>query len=213
MENPIHYPWEHYGGKHSYKGDPRIKDFFSWCDQYDTILELGSCEGGHTALLAEKAKLVLGVEGKDHLIGRALFAMEALGIHNVNFHKASLDEGINLASFHLTKVDAVFCSGLLYHLNRPWKLIREIAEITDRFYLATHCATERDACCCGYWGKFMEDGSSDDWAGITPWAFWFTLPSLLDCLKDAGFKIEHTTFWNKFGDSPFPMVSIFCRKE
>jgi hypothetical protein len=204
---------EKYGGKNSYKDDPRIKDFFSWCDQYDTILELGSCEGGHTAPLAKNARMIIGLEGKQHLIDRSRFAMETLGITNCRFYKADLDL-VRLADFtNQETIDAVFCSGILYHLKEPWGLIKEISTITDRLYLATHYTEERNAFCCGYWGKFMEDGSADDWAGMTPWAFWFTLPSLLDCLKDSGFHVEHIMDWKKFGDSPHPMTGLFCRKE
>jgi 2-polyprenyl-3-methyl-5-hydroxy-6-metoxy-1,4-benzoquinol methylase len=202
-----------YGGMHSYKGDPRIRDFFAWCDKHESILELGSCEGGHTALLSEKAQSVIGIEGKEHLIKRAQFAMQALGISNCEFRKANFDECISISGILESPVDAVFCSGILYHLKSPWNLIKEISKVTDRLYLATHYATEKDAFCVGYCGKFMEDGSPDDWAGITPYAFWFTLPSLMDCLEDNGFHVEHIMDWKKFGTSPYPMAGMFCRRK
>jgi len=121
-----HAPWvtrfriggDDYGGSFDALNDPRL-DFF--CDAFPTarrILELGSLEGGHTIGLAQRpgVEQVLGIEGRAANLARALVAKEILQIGNVDFVQANL-ETIDLSQFG--RFDAVYCSGLLYHLPEP----------------------------------------------------------------------------------------------
>ncbi len=61
---------------------------------------------------------------------------------NVKFIQAILDI-TGLSTFG--HFDAVFCSDLLYHLPEPWKLIKEICNITHIVFIWTHYATEDKA--------------------------------------------------------------------
>jgi len=43
----------------------------------------------------------------------------------------------------LGKFDVVFCSGLLYHLPEPWKIVREARTVSPGIFIWTHCAAEQ----------------------------------------------------------------------
>ena len=51
---------------------------------------------------------------------------------------------VDLETFDLRvlgRFDAVLCSGVLYHLTKPWRLFAALAALTDRLFVWTH-----------YWG-------------------------------------------------------------
>ena len=84
-----------------------------------TILELGSLEGGHTFAMAKHKEVekILAIEGRQANIAKTNFMKQILGINNIEFLNANL-ESIDLAA--LWQFDAVYCVGLLYHLPQPW---------------------------------------------------------------------------------------------
>lgn len=202
---------EKYGGPHSYEGDPRIRDFYSWCPDHRRILELGSCEGGHTALLAPHCDSIHCIEGKEYLVKRARFIAQVMGFNNVTFEQHDF-ETWSLLNLKPRTFDVIFCSGLLYHLSRPWELLAHCHYLSHQLYLATHY-TETNEQKYPHDGKFVPDGGSDAWSGMTPNAFWFTLPGLISCLEDCGYEVAWKNDWKKFGPSPYPMVSLFCRSK
>src|SRR5258705_7523106 len=53
------------------------------------------------------------------------------------------DDAMNIANHG--RFDAIFCCGLLYHLDQPKRLLETLGSITGRLlYLQTHFSTERD---------------------------------------------------------------------
>src|SRR5467141_2963600 len=111
-----------YGGGISAVGDLRLEHFFHFVPEVATILELGSLEGAHSFILAQHpgVKRVVALEGREANLRKARFVQELLQIKNVEFAQTNLEDA-ELAAFG--KFDAAFCSGLLYHLPEPWKLI------------------------------------------------------------------------------------------
>ncbi|NAS89701.1 hypothetical protein C4E24_08235 [ANME-1 cluster archaeon AG-394-G21] len=86
--------------------------------------------------------------------------------------------------------DAIFCSGLLYHLPEPWKLIKEICNISHIVFIWTHYATEDKAneIANGFRGFWhAEGGIQEPLSGLSPRSFWVTLSSLKDMLKQYDF--------------------------
>ena len=184
---------EDYGGGISARGDARIYHFFRYAPDVETILELGSLEGAHTFLLAGQpgVKRVLGLEGREANLRKARFVQEQLRVGNVEFAQANL-EHTSLATFG--KFDAVFCSGLLYHLPEPWKLIEQLPAVAPHLFIWTQYAAEDEAHDVGQGlrGKIHGEGGPDEpLSGLSPTATWLTLDSLRALLARSGYnKIE-----------------------
>ena len=178
-----------YGGSFDAPNDPRL-DFF--CDAFPNarrILELGSLEGGHTIRLAQRpgVEQVLGIEGRAANLARAQVVQEILQVGNIDFVEANLAM-IELAQFG--RFDAIYCSGLLYHLPEPWRLIAQLRSIADGIFIWIHCLTEAAAkyLTDSYRGRRRKEGGSEDvLSGLSHDSFWPTLGSLCNMLTTAEF--------------------------
>ena len=180
---------EEYGGSFDPALGGRVEDFFRVFPGVRSILELGCLEGGHTFALARQPSLarVLGLDARPQNIARARFVQDLLRSKNVEFAQADLEE-TNLTGFG--EFDAVFCSGLLYHLWEPWKLVEQIPRVAPRLFIWTHYAPENEATLTrGNWrGREQVEGGKDEpLSGMKPKSFWLTLESLLQLLRSAGF--------------------------
>lgn len=179
-----------YGGHFNAMQDTRIDQFFESFPKPRRVLELGSLEGGHSFSLASRPPVerVLGIEGRDFNVEKAKFVQGLLKITNVEFVTGNL-ETIDLASHG--EFDAVFCSGLLYHLPRPWELIERISQVSPNLFMWTHYTKEEDVNTeAGGWQGFTykELGLADPLSGMSPDSFWPTLDGLQNMLKKYGFK-------------------------
>lgn len=182
-----------YGGGISAVGDVRVKQFFRFVPEAATILELGSLEGAHSFILAQHpgVKRVVALEGREANLRKARFVQELLQVGNVEFAQTNLEHA-ELTSFG--RFDAVFCSGLLYHLPKPWKLIEQLPAVASRLFIWTQYAAETEAHDVGHGlrGKIHGEGGSDEpLSGLSPTATWLTLDSLRGLLAANGYrKIE-----------------------
>jgi SAM-dependent methyltransferase len=182
-----------YGGGISAVGDPRIDQFFQFAPGVETILELGSLEGAHTFLLAGRPgiKRVLALEGREQNLRKARFVQNLLRVQNVEFAQANLEKS-DLAAFG--KFDAVFCSGLLYHLPEPWNLIAQLPTVAPALFIWTHYAPDAEAEILpdGLRGKIhIEGGAAEPLSGMSPTATWLTLGSLITVLTRNGYESVH----------------------
>lgn len=182
-----------YGGAISAAGDVRLERFFRFAPGAASILELGALEGAHTFLLAQRpgVKRVLALEGREQNLRKARFVQGLLGVRNAEFAQANL-ESSDLAS--LGNFDAVFCSGLLYHLPEPWNLIAQLPAIAPRLFIWTHYAAEAEAGPIpgGLRGKIhFEGGGAEPLSGMSPTATWLTLESLITTLTASGYGSVH----------------------
>lgn len=178
-----------YGGAISAAGDVRLERFFRFAPDAESILELGALEGAHTFLLAQRqgVKRVVALEGREQNLRKARFVQELLDVRNAEFARANL-ESSDLAS--LGKFDAVFCSGLIYHLPEPWKLIAQLPVVAPRLFIWTHYAPEAEAKAVsgGLRGKIhVEGGGAEPLSGMSPTATWLTLESLIATLTASGY--------------------------
>ncbi len=102
------------------------------------VLELGSFEGAHTAMLESHGADVTALEGNVGSFLRSLVLKNHLGLRS-NFllgdFTAFLDDPG--ASY-----DYVLASGVLYHMSDPVGLLDRIARATDRFGLWTQVYDE-----------------------------------------------------------------------
>lgn len=182
-----------YGGDYDPRADPRLPWFFQHFPETETILELGSLEGGHTFKLAENwsVKSVLGIEGRQENLEKAAFVQRLLGADKVKFILADL-ESVDLRP--LGPFDVVFCVGVLYHLRRPWRLIEQISNVSKNLFVWTHYAPvdPMNVVVNGFEGKwYRELGQADPLSGLSPESFWLARDSLMDMMRSEGFKIIH----------------------
>lgn len=177
-----------YGGAFDAMNDARLAQFNDYFPNVRTILELGSLEGGHSFGLARNPNVerIVALEGRAFNIARSQFVQKLLGVSRVTFVEANLEEA-ELAAHG--KFDAVFCSGLLYHLPEPWTLIRQCARVSSNLFIWTHYAADDNTIDVnGYHGKwYQESGFGDPLSGMSKSSFWPTLTSLKAMLAQNGF--------------------------
>lgn len=178
-----------YGGDFDAMKDARVDWFFENVENPRRIMELGSLEGGHTFNLAGRPNVerVLGVEGRQDNVDKAEFVKGLLAVDKAEFVVANLEE-TDLAAFG--EFDAVFCSGLLYHLPEPWKLLEEISRVAPSVFIWTHYASEESVNTTrrGLEGMtYKEYGLADPLSGMSADSFWPTLDGLQDLLREYGF--------------------------
>lgn len=166
--------------------DNRVSLFFDAFPTMRTVLELGSLEGCHTVALARKVDSVLAIEGRAENIRRAEFIRDIYGVDNVRFVHDNL-ETATLRDYGA--FDAVFASGVLYHLPEPWRLLQEIATVTRQLFLWTHYAARKEVKLGGYWGcYFGEAGIQSPTSGMSKRSFWPTFDELIRMLGKSGFN-------------------------
>ncbi|HEY1769572.1 MAG TPA: class I SAM-dependent methyltransferase [Chthoniobacterales bacterium] len=177
------------GGWFDAPNDSRIVLFRRAFPTARRILELGALEGGHTVGLSRLPGVehVLGVEGRETNYRRALAAKKVFAINNADFLLGNLEE-LSLRALGL--FDVIFCCGLLYHLPRPWELVKQFSAVAGGLFLWTHYASEDKASdpILSYHGYHQPEGGLDDaLSGLSGNSFWPTLESLCTMLADFGF--------------------------
>ena len=184
-------------GGHTFGGRvPRDTDkvdlFFEWAGRFgrvESVLELGAHEGNHSLQLASHPRVlrVVGLEGREDNVRRAQLVQEAFGQTNVEFRHYNVErfEPAEFAGF-----DAVFCSGLLYHLPEPWTLLRKLAGIGRFLFLDTHYAAAEEAVVGPYAGRWHPEGP-DPLSGLSERSFWLTVKDLVLLLMENGFLIRY----------------------
>ncbi|MFN2476630.1 MAG: class I SAM-dependent methyltransferase [Chthoniobacterales bacterium] len=203
-----------YGGGISAVGDVRLLEFLRFAAGPQRILELGSLEGAHTVLLAREpgVREVVAVEGRERNIRKAELVTRLLHVRNATFVQENLETAdlVQLGLF-----DAVFCSGLLYHLPEPWKLIEQLPAIAPKLVLWTHYADDLGAETVqqGWRGRVQREGGADEpLSGMSATAFWLTLGSLIKLLSASGYESVHILQHN-FAHPNGPAVIIGAATE
>ena len=163
---------------------------FDHVPNHDRILELGTLDGGHTLALAQApgVREVVGIDAREDSVRRANFVLDLHGVKNASIIIR------DLRTFDVSTLgpfDFVFCSGVLYHLTEPWKLIEQCAKITPALHIGTLYAPEGRPTStingynlCGY----TEGELDNPLSGLQSESLWFTLPSLFRILNDVGYR-------------------------
>jgi len=165
------------------------------------VLDLACLEGMYAVELARHGATVVGIEGREANVAKALFAKEVLALDKLEFFQ---DDVRNLSQGKYGEFDVVLCLGILYHLDAPDILafLERIAEVCrDLVLIDTHVSLAAEKSFLHkarkYWGKtYLEHDARSTpaekaqrlWASLdNPESFWLTRPSLYNALCHVGF--------------------------
>lgn len=102
------------------------------------VADLGCLEGGYTAEFARLGFNSVGIEVRESNIAACNYVKERLQLPNLNYIK---DDAWNIGEHG--PFDAVFCCGLLYHIDQPRKFLETMAKATDKLLIVqTHFAVD-----------------------------------------------------------------------
>jgi SAM-dependent methyltransferase len=163
------------------------------------IADLGCLEGGYAVGLARLGAEVLGIE-----IRRANYANCCLVKERVNLPLLRFvqDDVWNMAAHG--PFDVILCSGVLYHLDRPKRLLEIMARCAGKAVLLnTHFATAAANATFALSELTENEGLAGRWYGEGPprseesrWAawdnarsFWIRKEHLMQAIRDAGFTM------------------------
>ena len=202
-----------------FEGDIAILDKIlhriGWADKYRkfSIADLGCQEGGYTVEFARMGFHSVGIEVREINYNACNYVLQNVNLPNLNFYKDSIWNLENYGQF-----DAIFCQGLLYHLDRPKYFLEYIAPLTRKvLILQTHFAPYFDEMetnsiyglsslhenegLMGRWQTEYESGAqlSDIEALLTSSyenekSFWPQREYLLQILKEVGFDMVFECF-------------------
>lgn len=98
------------------------------------LADLGCLEGGYAVEFARMGFQVLGIEVRESNIAACNYVKSKTHLPNLEFVR---DNALNIAAYG--KFDAIFCCGLLYHLDRPLQFLETLSAVTNKMLiLQTH---------------------------------------------------------------------------
>lgn len=167
------------------------------------ILDLGCLEGGYTVEFARMGFDAVGVEVRESNFSNCEYVRKKLKLNNLSFIK---DDVWNIEK--LGTANAIFCCGLLYHLDRPRAFIELMGRIaSDVVIINTHYASDHSPEKFklgemseheGLSGRWYAEHDTDNIEELetykwTSWvnkkSFWLTKESILHALHKAGFDL------------------------
>lgn len=173
------------------------------------LADLGCLEGGFAVEFARMGFQVLGLEVRESNIAACRYVKANTNLPNLKFVR---DDAWNIAKYGT--FDAIFCCGLLYHLDRPYYFLKILSGITRRLLIVqTHFSTqdtndkfhlsemtENESLRGRWYTEFATDGAFSQREGRkwAAWAnrrsFWIQREYLLQALQDVGFDLVMEQF-------------------
>jgi 2-polyprenyl-3-methyl-5-hydroxy-6-metoxy-1,4-benzoquinol methylase len=103
-----------------------------------SIIDIGCLEGYFSAECALQGASVLGIDGKVINVKKCELVKSVLGVKNLKFAK---DDAMRVTKSKYGSFDAVLALGLLYHLDNPFKFLKNMHDLCNGFMvLDTHIA-------------------------------------------------------------------------
>jgi 2-polyprenyl-3-methyl-5-hydroxy-6-metoxy-1,4-benzoquinol methylase len=165
------------------------------------VLDLACLEGHYAIEFGLHGAEALGIEGRQVSVEKCNYAKNMLSLDRVSFIN---DDIRKLSVSKYGKFDIVLCAGILYHLTAQdaANFLKTMAEVctgillVDTFISLSGRSSVpiKDRIVHGHY--YFEHNDDDDeqtrsaklWASIdNPTSFWFTEPTLINLLMDAGF--------------------------
>lgn len=180
-----------------------------------TLADLGCLEGGYAVEFARAGYNVTGFEAVPENYQAAAWLPQPLGLeYSLRFVRG--DVRSTLAG---TLFDAVFCSGLLYHLDEPVKFLTMLGTVTRHaLVLNTHYSlpgghsesVHHAGSYCDY-GDNVHEGRRGHWyyEEVSRWSsfgnhrsFWLAKDELVPVLTEAGFReVREIADWRSCGQA------------
>ncbi len=172
------------------------------------IADLGALEGGYSVGFARMGFHTVGIEIRQSNYDACMFIKENVNLPGLHFYK---DDVWNIHKYG--DFDAIWCSGLLYHLDEPRKFLEYIASCTRKIlFLQTHFAPDSEIAetkglyglsrlsenegLAGRWYREHDVGDDVSVREKRLWssyennkAFWLQKAHLLDTLRTVGFDV------------------------
>lgn len=134
------------------------------------------------------------------------YVADHLGLPNLKFVRSDVRDVLTTPN----EWDAVFCCGLLYHLEDPVDFIRQLGLATKRMLIVqTHISTHPDTRHEGHRGHWYEEGTTRWSSWENKRSFWLTRDSLLTEIKGAGFNLVYEQA--DFHDGPNGIPAVYDR--
>jgi hypothetical protein len=164
-----------------------------------SVLELGPLEGAHTYQLERLgAKSIVAIEANVEAFLKCLVMKEILELRVAKF---MLGDFMEYLTNTREEYDVVMCSGVLYHMEDPIRLIRGIANTTQKCFVWTHYFDPEHypgpARELRYDSRYprikmytltYEDMEYERfWGGNRPIAVWLDRGDIINAFTDAGF--------------------------
>ena len=170
------------------------------------IADLGALEGGYSVGFARMGFHTVGIEIRRRNYDACKFVKANVDLPGLHFYNDDVWNTHKYGSF-----DAIWCGGLLYHLEEPRKFLEYLASCTRKILLLqTHFAPDSEiAAAKGLYGLsrlsaneglagrwYREHDVGDDvsvrekrlWSSYeNNWSFWLQKAHLLDTLRTVGF--------------------------
>lgn len=212
--------------------DPRPR----WCAEVwgslnnRSVLELGPADGYNTAALENLGAQVTAVEGNVDAFLRCLILKNALGMR-ARFQLGDFGKAVGGGQHY----DAIYASGVLYHLQDPIDFLARAAESSPRLYLWTHyydeqfvplVEHERKGFAGGrrstrsfkgrdfvYYEKSYDLGHVElagYIGGLNATANWISRDDLFGAVEAVGYRIERVVE-DPFNGAQMPAVNIFAQ--
>jgi hypothetical protein len=198
--------------------------------QGQNVLELGPLEAGHSYLLESNgAASVTAIEANTVAFLKCLISKEILSLKRVRF---LCGDFIHYLSQNEAPFDLAVASGVLYHMQEPFRLLQLLASRTNRAYIWTHYYdqqiidhnpvlrprfTERVVSNAGGFpctmyrqSYFSARGNAGFCGGSAEFSYWLTRDDILRALAQYGFhdvRIAHDQPDHPNGPS-FSLVAI-----
>jgi SAM-dependent methyltransferase len=165
------------------------------------VVDLGCLEGGYTVELARDGFDALGIEIRQSNFENCQRVKAGTNLPNLTF---ALDDVQNLANYGV--FDAIFCCGILYHLDHPNRFVDLMSQVCRRVVIIdTHIAdtrpngkfqlskvTEHEGWAGRWYSEFRNDTVryGDKWSSWdNPKSFWPMKRDLMQGLNQAGFSM------------------------
>lgn len=169
-----------------------------------SIVDLGCLEGGYATEFARLGMDALGIEVRRSNFENCMHVRQGVNLQNLRF---TMDTAWNIAEYGA--FDAVFCSGLLYHFDRPREFLHLISSLCKKIIIIhTHFATMDPIAKFGLSPLVQNEGLSGRWFADRPptatnaeldglkWAswenansFWPLREHLIGAISDCGFDM------------------------
>lgn len=150
------------------------------------ICELGQRDGHQSIDFARICDELVLIEARESNVRETLH-MLATGPRIAPYMRLYVAD---LEEFDLSVVGpckAVSASGVIYHMSKPWELIRKIAGITDHCIGWSHVSDVDEDERQGYHGKLVVEDAMSQFAGTTGKCWWMLTPEFERAFRDAGF--------------------------